>query len=360
MSGNTFGRIFRLTTFGESHGPAVGGIVDGCPAGIQICEADIQKELDKRKPGSSPASTQRSEGDRIEILSGVFDGLTTGTPIGLLIRNRDQRSTDYEQMKNLYRPGHADFTYEAKYGLYDYRGGGRASARETASRVAGGAIAQQFLLDQGIRLSAYTLELGGMEAERISPEKAENTAYFAPDQSVVQMWDKKINEVKSSGDSLGGVVEVSARGVPAGLGEPVFDKLDARLASALMGVGAVKAVEIGAGKEAAELLGSQNNDPLGKSGFLQNRSGGTLGGISSGQPLLVRAAVKPIPSISLRQQTVDRQGREVSLKIAGRHDVSAIPRIVPVLKAMVALVLADMLLLQAGNSLYSRRPPGSG
>jgi chorismate synthase len=199
-----------------------------------------------------------------------------------------------------------------------------------------------------------------MEAERISPEKAENTAYFAPDQSVVQMWDKKINEVKSSGDSLGGVVEVSARGVPAGLGEPVFDKLDARLASALMGVGAVKAVEIGAGKEAAELLGSQNNDPLGKSGFLQNRSGGTLGGISSGQPLLVRAAVKPIPSISLRQQTVDRQGREVSLKIAGRHDVSAIPRIVPVLKAMVALVLADMLLLQAGNSLYSRRPPGSG
>lgn len=360
MSGNTFGRIFRLTTFGESHGPAMGGVVDGCPAGIELSEEDIQKELDKRKPGISPASTERRESDRIELLSGLFEGRTTGTPIGFLIRNSGQRSQDYDRIKDIYRPGHADYSYTAKYGRYDYRGGGRASARETVSRVAGGAIAQKLLLHQGIRLCAYTLELGGVEAERISPEKAEGTPYFAPDASVVQIWDKKVNEVKKAGDSIGGVVEIMARNVPAGLGEPVFDKLDARLASALMGVGAIKAVEVGLGKESAELLGSKNNDPMTRDGFARNNAGGVLGGISSGQSLQVRAAVKPIPSIGLKQQTVNTAGQEVSLAIGGRHDVSAIPRIVPVLKSMVALVLADMLLLQAGNLLFHQQGPSEG
>ncbi len=346
MSGNTFGRLFRLTTFGESHGPAMGGVIDGCPSGLPLSEKEIQEELDKRKPGQTAASTTRKEPDQVQILSGIWQGLTLGTPIGFYVPNTGQESKDYEQIKDIYRPGHADFSYEAKYGIRDYRGGGRASARETVSRVVGGAVAQKFLSGNGISILAYTRGLGGIEAEVISPQKAQDRDYFAPDPSVVQLWNNKIQEVRKAGDSVGGVVEIQVQGVPAGLGEPVFDKLDARLAYALMGVGAVKSVEIGAGRDAAELLGSQNNDPLFKTGFGQNNAGGILGGISSGQPLVVRAGIKPIPSIGLSQKTLNKEGQEVSLKIEGRHDVCAIPRVVPVLKAMVALVLADMWLLQ--------------
>ncbi len=348
MSGNTFGRIFRLTTFGESHGPAMGGVLDGCPPKVELSEEDIQKELDKRRPGRQIGSTSRKEKDRVEILSGVFEGYTTGTPIGFIIRNEDQRPRDYSQIKDIYRPGHADFTYDAKYGIRDYRGGGRASGRETVSRVVGGAIAQKFLASQGIKFLAYTREMGGISAEVISPNSAEELPFFAPDPSVVELWKQRVEEVKKEGDSIGGIVEVQVLGVPPGLGEPVFDKLDARLAYAVMGIGAVKGVEIGVGFEAAHLRGSKNNDFISKEGFLSNNAGGILGGISSGQPIIVRAAIKPIPSISIPQKTINRKRQEVSLQIKGRHDVCAIPRIVPVIKAMVALTIADMYLLQFG------------
>jgi chorismate synthase len=346
MSGNTFGRIFRLTTFGESHGLGLGGVIDGCPAGIPLNEEDIQEELDRRKPGSSKASTTRQEADRIQILSGVFQGYTTGTTIGFYIENTQARSQDYEPLKQIYRPGHADFTYEAKYGIRDYRGGGRASGRETISRVVGGAVAQKFLSFHDISVTAYAREIGGIEAELISPENAQFQAFFAPDPSVVEIWNKVVEKARKRGDSIGGLVEIKAEGVPPGLGEPVFDKLDARLAYALMGVGAIKSVEIGAGREVAELYGSQNNDPMNCDGFTQNNAGGILGGISSGQPLFIRCAVKPIPSISLPQKTLNTRGEVITHKIQGRHDVCAIPRIVPVLKAMTLLVLADMWLLQ--------------
>jgi len=349
MSGNTFGRVFRLTTFGESHGPGLGGVVDGCPAGIPLIEEDIQKELDKRRPGTSLSSTTRQESDKIEVLSGLFNGYTTGTSIGFLIPNTGQKSKDYEALKDIFRPGHADYTYQAKYGIRDYRGGGRSSGRETVSRVAGGAIAQKFLAEKNIQLLAYTVELGGIEAEVIAPEKAQDQPYFTPESSVVELWNRKVEKAKKDGDSIGGLVEVQALGVPPGLGEPVFDKLDARLAYALMGVGAVKAVEVGIGKDVIELTGSRNNDPLKKEGFTQNNAGGILGGISTGQPVVVRCAIKPIPSISKPQKTINKMNENVILNIKGRHDVSAIPRIVPVLKSMVALVLADMYLLQTNQ-----------
>ncbi|MCF8039686.1 MAG: chorismate synthase [Desulfohalobiaceae bacterium] len=351
MSGNTFGRRFQLTTFGESHGPALGGIVDGCPAGLELNEEIIQRELEKRKPGQNPAGTPRKEPDQVKLLSGVFDGKTTGTPIGFQIINTAQRPNDYDRLRNVYRPGHADYTYQTKFGYRDHRGGGRASARETVSRIVGGAVAGQLLKTQGITVLAYTLEIGGIEAEIISPEKACEQPYFTPDPSVIELWNQKIEKIKEKGDSIGGVVEIQARGVQPGLGEPVFDKLDARLAYALMGVGAVKAVEIGAGLESAELTGSQNNDPISRDGFTRNNAGGILGGISSGQIITARATVKPIPSIFLSQKTLNTEGQEVSLQIKGRHDVSAIPRIVPVLKSMVQLTLADMYLLNQGSRL---------
>jgi chorismate synthase len=349
MSGNTFGRLFKLTTFGESHGPCLGGIIDGCPAGIALSEDIIQQELDKRKPGQSPAGTPRQEPDTIKLCSGVFEGYTTGTPIGFQIANKAHRTQDYDSLREVFRPGHADYTYQFKYGTRDHRGGGRASARETVSRVVGGAVAGQFLQAHNIQVLAYTLELGGIEAERIAPEKACENPYFTPDASVVELWNQRVQDVKEKGDSIGGIVEIQARNVPVGLGEPVFDKLDARLAYALMGVGAVKAVEIGAGLDTAELCGSQNNDPLSKNGFTQNKAGGILGGISSGQTITARATIKPIPSIFIPQKTLNADGQEVSLQIKGRHDVSAIPRIVPVLKSMVRLTLADLLLLNLGS-----------
>lgn len=347
MAGNTFGSIFKLTTFGESHGPALGGVVDGCPAGVVLDEASIQAELDKRRPGQGgPATTARKEPDRIRLLSGVFEGRTTGTSIGFTIENTDQRSHDYGEIKDVFRPGHGDLTYQAKYGLRDYRGGGRSSGRETVSRVAGGAVAAAFLRTMGIVVQAGTVELGGIAADRIDLDGAGKRPFFAVDDDAALRWEERTREVAARGDTLGGIVEIRASGVSAGLGEPVFDKLDARLAAALMSVGAVKGVEIGAGFASSRMLGSENNDAMGAGGFVSNNAGGILAGISSGQDIVLRAAVKPIPSIALEQHTLDRFGHERTIRVGGRHDICAIPRVVPVLAAMVCLVLADMVLLQ--------------
>jgi chorismate synthase len=347
MSGNTFGTLFNLSTFGESHGVGLGGMVDGCPPGLPLSEEIIQKELDRRKPGQGGlAATARKESDTVRLLSGVFEGATTGTPIGFVIMNEDQRSRDYSAIMDVYRPGHADLGYSAKFGRRDYRGGGRSSGRETVSRVAGGAIAQEFLRSQGISVSAATVEMGGIAAQGRDFAGAQERPFFSADADAVPIWEERVRAVKGAGDTLGGVVEIRATGVPAGLGEPVFDKLDARLAYALMGVGAVKGVEVGAGFAAARLLGSQNNDPMTPEGFLSNNAGGILGGMASGQELIVRVAVKPIPSIAQPQQTVSDTGEARSIIIGGRHDICAIPRIVPVLKAMMLLVLADFMLLQ--------------
>ncbi|MFI3271883.1 MAG: chorismate synthase [Pseudomonadota bacterium] len=359
MSGNTFGRLFKLTTYGESHGAGLGGVVDGCPAGIALDESIIQTELDKRRPGGLAgtsgqiASTSRKEGDKVRILSGVFEGYTTGTPIAFHVENEDQRSRDYGNLSTVYRPAHADMAYDAKYGRRDYRGGGRSSGRETLSRVAGGAIASALLAKQGISIHAFTTELGGIVAPLTDISGAHARPFFAPDDNIVTTWTDLVTSVKKAGDTLGGIVQVEAHGVPAGLGEPVFDKLDAMLAYALMSVGAVKGVEVGAGFAAARSRGSLNNDAMAPNpsaqssiAFASNNAGGILGGISSGQPIVARAAIKPIPSIALEQSTVDSTGQAVSIRIGGRHDISAIPRVVPVLKAMMALTLADALLLQ--------------
>ncbi len=345
MSGNTFGRVFRLTTYGESHGPGLGGVVDGCPAGIPLTEAIIQAELDRRKPGQGKGSTARKEPDAVRLLSGVFEGRITGTPIAFHVENQDHRSKDYSKIKDLFRPGHADYTFQAKFGARDYRGGGRSSGRETLARVAGGAIAQELLKLEGIDVLAYTVEYGGVPCRVEDLEGACSRPFFCPDPDVLAAWEARLGEAKSMGDSLGGVVEIRARGVPPGLGEPVFDKLDARIAYALMGVGAVKAVEIGAGTAASRSLGSENNDPITPLGFASNNAGGILGGLSSGQEIVARAHVKPIPSIAVEQDTVTVTGEPTRLSVPGRHDVSAIPRIVPVLKAMMLLTLADMILL---------------
>lgn len=345
MSGNTFGELFTLTTFGESHGPGLGGVVDGCPAGIPMSEEIVQQELDRRKPGQGAASTARKESDTVRIYSGVFEGQTTGTPIGFVVENEDQRSRDYSRVKDVFRPGHADFTYHSKFGgVRDYRGGGRSSGRETVARVAGGAVALEFLRTEGISVFAYTTEIGGICAEPDDLENAQNRPFFSPDEEVVEKWEERIREVKGLGDTLGGVVEVRIAGIAPGIGEPVFDKLDARLAYALMGVGAVKAVEIGSGCEAARKLGSENNDYMTTAGFSSNNAGGILGGISSGQDLVARAFIKPIPSIAQEQHCMDVEGKRVCMRIGGRHDICAIPRINPVLKAMTALTLADLIL----------------
>lgn len=350
MAANTFGHLWRLSSFGESHGPGIGGMVDGCPAGIALDAAYIQAELDKRKPGSGGAAgTTRKESDTVQVLSGLFEGYTTGTPIGFIIANEDQRSRDYGPLATAYRPGHADCVYDAKYGRRDYRGGGRSSGRETAVRVAGGAIAQAFLATLGVRIFAATVELGGIGVPSIDMQAAENTPYFAAHADSVPAWEALIREVRGAGDTLGGIVQIEAQHVPAGLGEPVFGKLDALLAGALMGVGAVKAVEVGTGFAAARMRGSANNDPIigvDPLRFASNAAGGILGGISSGQNILLRAGVKPIPSITQEQHTVDATGNPLRLRVGGRHDICAIPRIVPVLKAMTALVLADAVLLQ--------------
>jgi len=343
MAGSTTGRLFRVTTWGESHGPALGVVIDGCPPGIPLTEQVIQLDLDRRRPGGSLASPRR-EPDRVEILSGVFAGATTGTPISLMIYNRDVHSKDYDALAKVYRPGHADRTYEQKYGLRDWRGGGRSSGRETAARVAAAAVARTYLKQCGIAVKAYTLALGGIHCRSHDWEEIDRNSLFCADAESARAMEERLKEVKAAGDSVGGIVEITARGCPPGLGEPVFDKLDARLAGALMSIGAVKGVEIGTGFSAAELLGSENNDPVTAEAYASNHAGGILGGISTGMDIIVRVAVKPIPSISLPQQTVTVDGKPTIIEIKGRHDVSAIPRIVPVCEAMVLLVIADFML----------------
>lgn len=355
MSGSTFGTLFKITTWGESHGRAVGVVVDGCPAGLRLSTDDVQKELDRRRPGQSKASTQRKEEDRVEILSGLIEGKTTGTPISMIVWNKDADSSAYDAIKNTPRPGHADYTYQEKYGIRDHRGGGRASARETVGRVAAGAVAKKLLAEECIEIVGYVSELGGIKAEIGSSDlseirsKAESNPIRCPDQNAATKMLELLDRIRKDGDSIGGIVEIIAKGVPSGLGEPVFDKLDADMAKALMSLGAVKAVEIGAGLESARLRGSEMNDPLilrdGHVDFETNNAGGILGGISTGAPIFCRIAVKPTPSISKRQRTVDLvYSKETEIEIKGRHDPAIPPRIVPVAEAMVALVLADHLL----------------
>jgi chorismate synthase len=355
MAGSTFGQLFRVTSFGESHGPAIGAIVDGCPAGLPLQEEAIQADLDRRKPGQSRFTTQRRESDRVRILSGVFGGVTTGTPIGLLIENEDQRSTDYRAISALFRPGHADYAYLAKYGIRDYRGGGRASARETAARVAAGAVARQLLATVGIRIRGALVAMGPVTVDRAQwdwQETARNP-FFTPDASAVPALTTLLDEVRQAGNSVGAMLEVVIDGVPAGLGEPVFDRLDAELARAMMGINAVKGVEIGAGMAAATLFGTDMADemvPDGQGGvaFLSNHAGGILGGIATGQEIIIRMAVKPTSSIRIPRRTVDIHGEPQEIVTHGRHDPCVGIRAVPVAEAMAALVLADHWLRQRG------------
>jgi len=344
MAGNTFGAVFRVTTWGESHGTAVGATIDGCPPGIALTPELIQRDLDRRRPGTGGAASPRQEPDRVEILSGVFEGQTTGTPIALAIFNKDAHSKSYDHLKDIFRPGHGDITYLEKYGVRDHRGGGRASARETAARVAAGAVARLLLARHGVVVTAYTVALGGIVVGKKDMAAIAQNRLFCPDNEAAERMEEKIAATKKEGDTLGGIVEIIAQHCPPGLGEPVFDKLDGELARALMSIGAVKGVEIGAGFAAAEMTGSENNDPLTPDGFASNRSGGILAGISNGDDIVLRVAVKPIPSIAKAQQSIDRNRQPVTIKIGGRHDISAIPRIIPVCEAMVCLTLADHLL----------------
>nr|HID57791.1 chorismate synthase [Desulfobacterales bacterium] len=346
MPGNSFGKNFKITTWGESHGKAIGVVIDGCPPLLPLDESDIQKELDRRKPRGRPGSTTRSEEDKVHILSGTFNGKTTGTPIQLIIYNKDAKGKAYEDIKDIFRPGHADFTYFKKYGIRDYRGGGRASGRETAARVGAGAVARKILTQEGIVVRAYTIELAGVRVSKIDLDQVDKNPFYTPDSGAAREMEERITEIKNMGDSAGGIVEIIVTGCPAGLGEPVFDKLDADLSKAVMSIGAVKGVEIGAGFESARMLGSVCNDEMTPGGFLTNHSGGILGGISNGDTIVMRAAIKPIPSIEKKQRSVDIYNRERTISVKGRHDVSAVPRIVPVCEAMVCLVLTDHLLRQ--------------
>ncbi|HUN48794.1 MAG TPA: chorismate synthase [Stellaceae bacterium] len=349
MAGNSFGTLFRFTTWGESHGPAIGAVIDGVPPRIPLAEADIQHWLDRRKPGQSRFTTQRREPDQVKILSGVFEGLTTGTPIQLLIDNVDQRSKDYAETKDRFRPGHADYTYWAKYGIRDYRGGGRASARETASRVAAGAVARKVLgPDVGIRGAVIQIGPHKIDRARWDWDAVEDNPFWCPDRQAAQLWEGYLDEVRKKGSSAGAVIEVVASGVPVGLGEPVYDKLDGDLAKALMTINAAKAVEIGAGFAAAALSGEENADEMRMAGgqvtFLSNNAGGILGGISSGQDIVARFAVKPTSSILTPRRTVDIHGKDAEISTKGRHDPCVGIRATPVGEAMMAVVLADHLL----------------
>jgi chorismate synthase len=350
MSHNSFGHLFRVTTWGESHGPAIGCVVDGCPPRVALTEADIQPFLDRRRPGQSKFVTQRQEADEVRILSGTFEGITTGTPIALQIGNTDQRSRDYGEIKDRFRPGHADLAYELKYGIRDHRGGGRSSARETAMRVAAGAVARK-VLGAGVTIRGALVQVGAARVDRANWDWAavEENAFFCPDRAAAARWEEALLAARKSGSSLGAVIEVVAEGVPPGLGAPVYGKLDAEIAAALMGINAVKGVEIGDGFAAAALSGEDNADemrmaPDGTVRFLSNRAGGVMGGISTGQPIVARFAVKPTSSILTPRQAVDRFGREVEVQTKGRHDPCVGIRAVPVGEAMLALVLADHLL----------------
>jgi chorismate synthase len=351
MSGNTFGKLFTLTTFGESHGPALGGIVDGCPPGLALCAADIQAELERRRTGTSRHTSQRHEPDQVEILSGVFEGLTTGTPIALLIRNEDQRSRDYEKIKDRFRPGHADYTYLQKYGIRDYRGGGRSSARETVVRVAAGAIARKYLRERlSVHIQGYLAQLGPLVLEPVALETVYDNPFFCPDPARLEELDSYMTGLRRDGDSVGARVNVIARGVPPGWGEPVFDRLDADIAYAMMGINAVKGVEIGAGFAAVEQRGSIHRDEMSPGGFRSNNAGGVLGGISSGQELRVSIALKPTSSITVPGQTIDVHGNAVQIVTTGRHDPCVGLRATPIVEAMLALVLMDHYLRHRGQN----------
>jgi chorismate synthase len=342
MSGNTFGKLFTVTSFGESHGPALGCIVDGCPPGMELSEQDIQPDLERRRTGTSRHTSQRKEPDQVRILSGVFDGRTTGTPIGLLIENEDQRSRDYEKIKDRFRPGHADYTYDQKYGFRDYRGGGRSSARETVMRVAAGAIARKYLRERlGVTIYGYLAQLGPLRLEPKSLATVNDNPFFCPDPARVDELDAFMVELRRSGDSVGARVNVVATGVPPGLGEPVFDRLDADLAYAMMSINAVKGVEIGAGFASVEQRGTQHRDEMTPAGFLSNNAGGVLGGISSGQDIVVSIALKPTSSITTPGRTIDIEGRPVEIVTTGRHDPCVGLRATPIAEAMLALVLMD-------------------
>ncbi len=351
MSGNSFGKLFVLTTFGESHGPAIGGIVDGCPPGLALEAADLQKELNRRRPGQSRHTTQRREPDLVQILSGVFEGKTTGTPIGLLIQNQDQRSKDYSEIADRFRPGHADYTYTQKYGRRDYRGGGRSSARETAVRVAAGAIAKKYLRERlGIQIRGFLAQLGPLKYQQFDWAEVERNPFFCPDASLVPRLETYMDQLRKAGDSIGAEVRVVAQGVPPGLGEPVFDRLDADIAQAMMSINAVKGVAIGAGFESVTQRGSEHRDEMTPEGFLSNHAGGVLGGISSGQEILVRIALKPTSSIRLPGRTIDLQGRAAEIVTKGRHDPCVGIRATPIAEAMLALVLMDHWLRHRGQN----------
>ncbi len=357
---NSFGIKFRFTTFGESHGKAIGCVVDGVPAGLVIDEEFIQSELDRRRPGKSKFATARKESDTVEILSGVFEGKATGTPIAMVIFNKDQKSKDYYNIKDIFRPGHADFTYHHKYGIRDYRGGGRSSARETAARVAAGAVAKLLLREFGIEVEAGVCEVAGIAAKEYDFAHAKSSEIFALDPSVEERQKAAILEAKNAHDSVGGAVLVRASGVPVGLGEPIYYKLDAVLASALMSINAAKAVEIGLGAEASKLLGSVNNDEITKEGFVTNNAGGILGGISNGEDVVAKVYFKPTPSIFQKQRSVDIHGNEVEVELKGRHDPFVAARGSVVAEAMMALVLADMLLLNATSKLENLKKVYNG
>jgi chorismate synthase len=359
MSGNTIGRSFTVTSYGESHGPAIGCVVDGCPPGIALSEADIQPDLERRKPGKSRHTTQRRETDAVRILSGVFEGRTTGTPIHLMIENVDQRSKDYSNIKDLFRPGHADYTYQHKYGIRDYRGGGRSSARETAARVAAGAVARRVLWEHaGVRVRGYLAQLGPLQPASFDWEEVERNPFFCPDAALVPELERYMDALRKEGDSIGARVTVVATGVPPGLGEPVFDRLDADIAHALMGINAVKGVELGAGFASVEQKGTQHRDELTPEGFIGNQAGGVLGGISSGQDIVASIALKPTSSLRLPGRTIDRHGAPQTVVTHGRHDPCVGIRATPIAEAMLAIVLTDHLLRhRAQNARVSQETP---
>lgn len=351
MAGNSIGQFFRVTTFGESHGVALGCIIDGVPPGIALTEADLQHDLDRRRPGTSRYTTQRREADEVKILSGVFESVTTGTSIGLIIQNTDQRSQDYSAIKDVFRPGHADYTYEQKYGVRDYRGGGRSSARETAMRVAAGAVAKKYLLEKfGVKVRGYMSQMGDITCELKDWELVETNPFFCPDESKLEALDELMRALKKEGDSIGAKITVVADHVPVGLGEPVFDRLDADLAHALMSINAVKGVEIGDGFAVVNKRGSENRDEITPNGFESNHAGGILGGISSGQPVVAHLALKPTSSITVPGRTINREGEQVEMITKGRHDPCVGIRAVPIAEAMMAIVLMDHLLRQRAQN----------
>ena len=361
MSGNTFGQIFTLTSFGESHGPAIGGVIDGCPPGMKLTELDIQIDLDRRKPGTSKFVTQRKEDDSVEILSGVFEGVTTGAPIGLIIRNKDQRSQDYSKIQEVFRPGHADITYLNKYGIRDFRGGGRSSARETAIRVAGGAIAKKWLKEnKGIEVMGYLKQLGEIDIPFKSWEVVNKNPFFAPNESIVKDLEIYLNDIRADKNSVGANIFVCAKNMPIGLGEPVFSRLDADIASAMMSINATKGVEIGAGFNSVTQKGTEHSDEMSSKGFKSNNAGGVLGGISTGQDIAVNVAFKPTSSIPQDRHSIDTDGNEVDMKTTGRHDPCVAIRAVPIVEAMLSLVIIDHVLRdRAQNADVERNNPFS-